>query len=116
MIFRAGELTVYVLNGRAEVVCLPGGGVAGAMINEDSKWNPRYLCYARFHNRTPFEQQRHDREVAYPASPGTGFILWMSYMKQEFYKVNPAAFMGRHDIADIKAWDDFLEHQSRIFR
>jgi hypothetical protein len=37
MIFRAGELTVYALDGRVEIVCLPGGGISGPMASRSEE-------------------------------------------------------------------------------
>ena len=71
-------------------------------------WNPRYVAYAGYFGRTPEAQQKFDREVNWPASPATGFILWISERKQEFKKQNPKAFLG-DDISDFDAWDEFLK-------
>lgn len=37
MIYRAGELTVYAIDERVEIVCLPGGTSAGSMVQRCDK-------------------------------------------------------------------------------
>lgn len=37
-----------------------------------------------------------------------GFILWISQMRQAFWKASPKSFIDRYTIGDDQAWDAFL--------
>ena len=39
-------------------------------------WNPRFVAYARAHNRTPEGMLAHD-ERRWPGGKMTGFMLWV---------------------------------------
>ena len=69
--------------------------------------NPRFDAYAKEHSKTPEEMLEMDREK-YPGGCMTGYIIWMSEKRQEFYKVNPGAFIDRYNMVDHKAFDKFL--------
>jgi hypothetical protein len=69
--------------------------------------NPRYVAYAKFHNRTPEKMLERDKKE-FPGGCMCGFILWINEMLQEFYKASPSSFISRHVIGDQKAWTDFL--------
>lgn len=76
------------------------------------RWNPRYLCYATAHSRTPEEQRAHDRE-AWPGGCAAGFILWNGERLREFERENPSAFFKRwggptNALVDHDAYDAWL--------
>ena len=78
------------------------------IIDEHPGLNPKYVAYAKAHGRTPEEMMQHDAE-AYPGGCMTGFILWMSEMKKEFWKASPQSFcVDQHGIWDTKAWHAFI--------
>jgi len=71
-------------------------------------FNPRYIAYAKDHNKTPEEMMAYDREV-WAGGCMCGFILWMSKKHREFWQVCPSAFLDRHTISDQDAWTEFLQ-------
>ncbi len=71
-----------------------------------TKWNPRYVAYAKAHNRTPEAMRDHDRE-AWPGGCAAGFILWFSRMRQEAKVEIPNAFFDGK-ICDYAAFDRWL--------
>lgn len=48
-------------------------------------WNPRYVCYARCHGKTPEEMLTHDRGL-YPGGVMLGFMRWIQRMWTEWGK------------------------------
>lgn len=48
------------------------------------RWNPRYVAYAKAHDRTPDAQLTHDREV-WPGGCMAGFMLWISEQWQRWH-------------------------------
>jgi len=76
-------------------------------------WNPRFLCYAAAHGRTPEQQLVHDLEE-WPGAKMLGFVLWNSARIREFHQVNPRAFYRADLIAgpmvllDHHAYDTWL--------
>lgn len=49
-------------------------------------WNPRYIHYARVHNRTPDEMLMHDEE-RFPGGQMCGFIIWIRKQWQAWSKL-----------------------------
>lgn len=69
-------------------------------------WNPRYVLYAQAHGRSPEAMRAHDRDVAWPAAPACGFILWLSRSWEDWRRQRGL----RHDtILDNAAHADFDE-------
>lgn len=73
--------------------------------------NPRYVAYAKAHGRTLDEMMDNDRR-AYPGGCMCGFILWISQMKQKFWKTSPGSFLDRYTIHDQDAWTRFLQEEA----
>ena len=69
--------------------------------------NPRYVAYAKAHDRTPGQMMEHDR-AAWPGGCMCGFLLWISEQRRAFYRACPSAFIDWHMIADQAAWTEFL--------
>ena len=63
-------------------------------------WNPRYVAYAKAHDKTPEEMQASERGMV-------GFILWIGGQMVEFRKAQPKAFAG-YWIINHTAFDEFL--------
>jgi len=76
--------------------------------------NPRYVAYAKVHNKSPDEMLSHDKKE-WPGGRMTGFMLWMGEQKKAFRDQSPEAFyvnMNGHvteNIVDYGAWDCFLQ-------
>lgn len=68
-------------------------------------WNPRYVAYARAHQRTP-EQMLAQDEVEYPGGKMAGFMIWIQSRWSEFEK---ASKPPRVDSAIWRGWmqDEF---------
>lgn len=47
------------------------------------KWNPYYLVYCKENNRSPEEQQEHDR-AEWPGGCMAGFTLWLREQELDF--------------------------------
>lgn len=47
------------------------------------KWNPRFVHYAREHNRTPEQMLLHDKK-RFPGGSMCGFMLWINERWNEF--------------------------------
>lgn len=70
-------------------------------------YNHNYLAYCKTNNKTPDEMLELD-DKEYPGGVMTGFILWISKKKQEFYLQHKECFLDRHTLGDIKRWEEFL--------
>lgn len=86
--------------------------MSAPVVSVRDDWNPRYVAFARANKRTPDEQVVFDRK-AYPGGSMTGFILWISERRREFFEAHPEAFLSSakgdsHAIADTAAWDRWL--------
>ena len=71
-------------------------------------YSTNYLSYCKAHNKTPEAMMEHDRSE-FPGGVMCGFILWISKMKQEFYKARPSCFLDRFTIGDLRKWGEFLD-------
>ena len=69
--------------------------------------NPRYVAYAKAHNKTPAKMLEHDKKK-WKGGCMCGFILWIDQKKQEFFKAHPEAFFDRYRISDQNKWTNFL--------
>ena len=66
--------------------------------------NPRYVAYARAHDRTPEAQSEHDRRT-WPGGCNTGFMLWIGERWAAYWAAHG---MGRWEAlseADHEAFD-----------
>lgn len=76
---------------------------------DQREWQPRYVNYARVHDRVPEEQLAWDRE-RWPGGCMTGFIIWSERRLTEFFG---ADCLNRHVPAgrwpEYDAWLDGLE-------
>jgi hypothetical protein len=77
-----------------------------------TKWNPRYVQYARAKGKSPEAMANIDDET-WSGGRMTGYILWNSARLEEFFKVQPDAFMiegrGRRGaLVDQAAYDAWL--------
>ena len=65
--------------------------------------NPRYVCYARAHNRTPAEQLAQDK-LDWPGGCMAGFMLWMSARWVEFWNLHEPALRALSGQIDRAVW------------
>lgn len=71
-----------------------------------TEWNPRYVCYAKAHGKTPDGMLAYDRE-RFPGGVMGAFIIWIDQRWAEW-----RALRGRrhddplwiHDHEDFDAW------------
>lgn len=70
-----------------------------------TKWNPRYVEYARAHGREPDAQQLHDRE---DHKWGGGFLHWSCDRLYEAEREIPNAFT-HGSLTDPVAYDAWLK-------
>lgn len=69
-------------------------------------WNPRYVAYARAHQRGPEEMLALDCEQA-PGGRMAPFIIWMSQRWQEWRRANglrPSEHVPEAGHAEFDAW------------
>lgn len=76
----------------------------------ERQWNPRYVAYAKAHDRTSEAMLEHDT-IAWPGGKMAGFLLWMNDRWQEWYEArglngSPAS-SNRHVLseADFVSFD-----------
>lgn len=69
--------------------------------------NPMYLAYCKANQGTPRDQIEHDQK-RWPGEVMTGYILWISERRKEFYKESPESFISRDRIADLDKWRSFV--------
>ena len=84
-----------------------------------TKWNPRYVCYARSHGKTPEEMREHDRDQ-WPGGAAVGFILWSNQKLREWcdLKGYRLTACGHNDTilldADWQEYDRWLDETTRV--
>jgi hypothetical protein len=71
-----------------------------------TKYQPRFVAYAKAHGRTPNAQIKHDTGK-YPGGKMCGFILWISEQRQKFKRQHPDCFLS-DVICDQDRWTRFL--------
>ena len=74
------------------------------------KWNPRYLCYCRQHDKSPEAMLAFDRD-RYPGGCMSGFIRWIDKHWERWcreHKVNRDVLWPKHH----DAFDQWLELES----
>lgn len=89
------------------------------MMSRPERWNPRYVCYARAHGRTPDEMLDHDRE-RFPGGCMVGYMEWFAERRREWLAMEHPddyiflVFGNRHMTEKgIAAFDRWLEERSR---
>ena len=82
-----------------------------AMSSMGRKWNPRYVCYAKAHGRTPEEQMAHDK-VEHPGGCMCGFILWLGAKWDEWIATNDPMPRSNSVMGVVEL--TWMEHRARI--
>lgn len=69
-------------------------------------WNPRFVAYAKAHNRTP-EEMLVLEEERFPGGKMAGYMLWVGGRWREWRAIHGIcwdAFLSEEDYREFDAW------------